>query len=254
MKKALMALSIAALSIAPVLVAHAADLDHINSYTITRAARPLTIDGKLDESSWKEAREATLVDTRTGEPVRLKSTVRLLWDDTYLYVGFYCEDPDAWATLTEYDDPLWGEEVVEVFIDPEGEGHTYYELEFSPINNIVDLFVVNAGKAQGDRYRGVVNEWSFTDNLKSAVHVEGDGKNEGTKDTYWTTEIAIPFDELWTAKNRPPLDGEMWRIGLYRIERGDSKDRDDDFYAAFNPTIKGSFHTPWRFGIFYFQK
>ncbi|MCE5252202.1 carbohydrate-binding family 9-like protein [bacterium] len=224
----------------------------VKSYTINRASGAITIDGKLDDAAWKNAPEATLTETNTGKPVPLRSTVKLLWDDTYLYVGYYCEDPDAWATIEKFDGALWDEEVVEIFIDPGGKGITYYELEVSPINNAVDLFVLNQGKAFQGRISGWF-DWSFKD-LKRAVYVDGDGKKEGTKDKFWTVELAIPFDEMWLAETRPPQDGDMWRINCYRIERGDSKKKDDDWYAAFNPTKRPSFHTPWEFGKFTFKK
>ena len=42
------------------------DAEELNSYTITRAAGKITIDGKLDEASWNNAQEVALVNTRTG--------------------------------------------------------------------------------------------------------------------------------------------------------------------------------------------
>ncbi len=81
-----------------------------------------------------------------------------------------------------------------------------------------------------------------------------DGKAEGTADKSWTVELAFPFEDFWTAASIPPKDGDMWRIGFYRIEQGKSSTRADDWYAAFSPTLNGSFHTPWRFGNVYFKK
>ncbi|MCE5252203.1 carbohydrate-binding family 9-like protein [bacterium] len=224
----------------------------VKAYTVNRAVGTITLDGKLDDAAWKNAPEAVFTETNTGKPVPLKSTVRVLWDDTNIYFGFYCEDPDAWATLDKFDDPLWGEEVVEVFIDPENKCHTYYELEVNPIGTAVDLFIINQGREHDGRFTGW-KEWNCR-NLKAAAYTEGDGRKEGTKDKYWTVELAIPFEQIWTADNRPPKDGDMWRINCYRIERGDSKNKDDDWYAAFNPTKRGSFHTPWEFGKFTFKK
>jgi len=239
--------------------AQAADLtkdynegEKLSSYTVTRTTAPISIDGKLDEADWQRAVEAPLKNTLNREEVPLKSTVKFLWDDTYLYVAFYCEDPDAWATLTEEDDPLWGEEVVELFIDPDCNGFNYYEYEINPINQKVDLIVNNGGKRLKGRYQ-VWKEWDFK-KLKSAVYVKGDGKKAGTKDEYWSVEVAVPFDDLWELPQVPPKDGDMWRLNAYRIERGKLEGRSDDFYAAFSPTIVGSFHTPWQFGKIYFKK
>lgn len=226
--------------------------ENLSSYTVTRTTAPISIDGKLDEADWQRAVEAPLKNTLTREEVPLKSTVKFLWDDTYLYAAFFCEDPDAWATYTEEDDPLWEEEVVELFIDPDGNGFNYYELEINPINQKVDLIVNNGGKRLNGAYQ-VWREWDFK-KIKSAVYVKGDGKKVGTKDEYWTVEIAVPFDDLWELPHVPPNDGDMWRLNAYRIERGNPEEKSDDFYAAFSPTLVGSFHTPWQFGKIYFKR
>ena len=243
--------SLCLLTGAPRVLSAANDLP-IPSYTATRTTGAITIDGKLDEPDWGRAAEAKLVETNTGKDVPLKSTVKVLWDDKYMYVGFYFEDPDAWATLLKDEDPLWGEEVAEVFIDPEGKGHTYYEYEINPVNVKVDLFVLNQGPKYDGRYK-VWIEWGFSNVMKHAVYVEGNGKDRDTNDKFWTVELAFPFEEMWTAPNIPPQDGDMWRINFYRIEHPTTNNK-DTWYAAFSPTIRGSFHTPWRFGKVIFKK
>ena len=142
--------------------------------------------------------------------------------------------------------------MVELSIDPDGNRHNYYEHEINPINAKVDLFVINAGKRLNGKIEGWL-EWDFK-NIKSDVYVDGDGKNAGTDDQYWTVEVAVPFEDLWETPVVPPKDGDVWRMNLYRIERGKPGDRSNDWYAAFNPTKRGSFHTPWEFGEFYFKK
>lgn len=224
----------------------------IPSYTCKKTTGAITVDGKLTEADWAKATELTLTNTVTGAPVPLKSTVKALWDDKYFYVGFYFEDPDAWTTFLKDEEPLWEQEVAEVFIDPEGKGHSYYEFEINPINKIVDLFVLN----QGPKYKGfykVWQEWNFSTAMKRAVVVEGDGKTRGSKDKSWTVELGFPFDEMWTAPNIPPQDGDMWRVNFYRIEHP-STNAKEDWYAAWNPTISPSFHTPWQFGKVIFKK
>ncbi len=238
--------------IAPCSITGAAELP-LSTYTVTRTTGPITIDGNLDEADWKRAEEFTLIETNTGKPVPLKSTVKFLWDDQYLYAAFFSEDPDAWATYTREDDPLWEEEVVELFIDPDGNGHNYYEVEFNPVNARVDLAVINGGERTNGRIQGWF-EWDYK-NMKNAVYVKGDGLKEGTKDSYWTVEIAVPYEDMYEMDHVPPRDGDMWRLNAYRIERGKSgKTPEDDWYAAFSPTLRGSFHTPWRFGKIFFKK
>ena len=250
-----------ALMMVPLLVPHTSDaqtkLDYnegkdISTYDVIRTTGAITVDGKLDEADWKRAEERVCKNARTGEAVLpLKTTVRLLWDDTCLYVAFYCEDPDAWTTFTEEDDPVWNEEVAEIFIDADADGFTYIEYDISPMNVKSDLYITNAGKRLNGRTRGW-RDWDFR-TAKSAVYVEGDGRNYGTDDKYWTVEVALPFDEIWELPKIPPDDGDMWRFNAYRIERGDPEDEEDDFRAALSPTYR-NFHTPWQFAKIYFRK
>ena len=59
--------------------------------------------------------------------------MRLAWDERALHVRFDCADRDAWGTYRERDDPLYEEEVVEVFLAPgEADPRRYVELEVSP--------------------------------------------------------------------------------------------------------------------------
>ncbi len=224
----------------------------LSSYTVVRTTGAITIDGKLDEADWKKAAECTLVETNTGKPVPLKSTVKMLWDDTNIYFGFFCEDPDAWATYTKNEDPLWEEEVVELFIDPDGNIANYYEVEYNPVNTVVDLYVINGGEKMKGAIQGWF-QWNFK-NMKNATFVKGDGLKPDTRDEFWTVEIAIPFKDLWEAPRIPPENGDSWRLNAYRIERGKKDDKKDDWYAAFSPTTRPSFHTPWRFGTITFRK
>lgn len=218
------------------------------SYTVTRTTATIDIDGVLDDADWKRAEEFVMSDAYTGGATPQKSTFRMVWDDSYLYVGVYFEDHDAWATYTEEDDPLWEEEVLELFIDPDGDGNTYYEHEINPVNAKVDLFL--------HRSRDVVDVWRDWDfkNIRSAVYVKGDGKKTGTDDEYWTVEVAIPFADLYELPHNPPQDGDMWRMNVYRIERDNPVDKTVIFLAAFSPPYSGEFHATWMFGKVYFKK
>ena len=209
------------------------------SYTVTRTTGSIIIDGKLDEADWERAEERVMVDAYTGGVTPQKSTFRMLWDDSYLYLGVYFEDRDAWATYTEEDGPLASEEILSFFIDPDGDGNTYYEYFVNPINVKTDLFLHRS--LDRSRESGAVDVWLDWDfkNIRSAVYVEGDGKRAGTEDEYWVVEVAIPFADLYEAPHIPPLDGDMWRMSVYRIERDNPIDKTEVFLAAFSPPYSG---------------
>jgi hypothetical protein len=57
------------------------------------------------------------------------------WDQTALYVAFWCEEPYVQATLTERDALIFFDNDVEVFIDG---SDTYYEFEINACNTVYE--------------------------------------------------------------------------------------------------------------------
>ena len=71
-------------------------------YRALRAGGPLTIDGHLDEWSWKNATPSPrYVDILTGRPTIHETRATILWDDERLYIGIRVEEPFVRAKYTE---------------------------------------------------------------------------------------------------------------------------------------------------------
>ena len=72
---------------------------------ITKAKSPITIDGKLDEASWRAAKPITDFGptgwSRTMTAFMPRTEARLLWDEKYLYVAMKCyeDTPENMAKL-----------------------------------------------------------------------------------------------------------------------------------------------------------
>jgi hypothetical protein len=102
-------------------------------YEVKRATSPIVVDGKVDDKAWAAANKVELIfpwDAQTGD--KQKTTARLLWDDSYLYVSYECEDTDIVATHTEHDDPTYLDDAVEIFINPmPSQTSIYYGLEMN---------------------------------------------------------------------------------------------------------------------------
>ena len=225
-------------------------------YDCVRIDGEIKIDGTLTDAAWKSADVIELLTTDTGEKPRQSTEVRLLWNSEYLYVGFLCYDQDIWGTIHERDGNIYNEEVVEVFLDPDCDLRTYIELEVSPLNTLFDAFVVN-GKSYGQGMH-VLRDWD-SETLQHAVSVDGTAKTTAPADrgastsspeTSWSCEIAIPFKDLMTAPNIPPKVGDVWRMNLYRIDRGKTEAGDE--YTAWSPTRKIDYHRPQHFGTLQF--
>jgi len=214
------------------------------SYVIYRVDAPLTIDGVLDEPAWQAAPTIALREARQGGEPRQPTVARLLWDEGYLYASWVCEDRDIWGTMTRRGDPIYDEEVVELFLDADRDGIGYVEIEVSPRNTVLDLFMLN----RDDRWKQL---WSWqSDGLKTAVKVDGDPERRGTRDARWTVEMALPLGDLMTAPHVPPQQGDVWHGNLYRIDRAE----DGDEFSAWSPVYRDTFHTPGRFGELIFSE
>ncbi len=187
-------------------------------YVCRRAVGPVEIDGRLDDASWQKAAQTEEFVDIEGDlkPAPTWSTrARMLWDDEYFYVGARLEEPHVWGKLTERDSVIFYDNDFEVFIDPDGDTHAYYELEVNALNTQWDLFLVQPYRDGGP----AMNAWDIQ-GLKTAVHVEGTLNDPSDVDTAWSVEIAIPWAVLKEAAGctTPPEDGDQWRVGFSRVE------------------------------------
>ena len=105
-------------------------------YAAHRAPSAMRIDGRLDEVAWQRAPWTdTFVDIQGAKlPLpRFRTRAKMLWDDEYLYVAAELEEPHVWATLTAHDSVIFRDNDFELFIDPDGDTHEYYELEVNAL-------------------------------------------------------------------------------------------------------------------------
>ena len=190
----------------------------VSYYAVQRATTPIVVDGSLEEFAWQTAEQSNGFERILNDYDRVLHPVRakMLWNDEYFYFGFACQDPDIWAIYENEDDHLWEEEVVEVFIDPDGDGENYLELEVNPLNAVVDLLIYHV---RPDLLNSSI-DWDIA-GLKTAVQVQGTINDSLSQDLGWSVEIAIP----WTAMadsvdgGGKPEIGDSWRLNLYRIDR-----------------------------------
>ncbi len=199
-------------------LAVAADPPAPLGYVCGRAQAPIVIDGKLDDASWALAPwTADFVDIEgdVKPKPRFRTHAKMLWDDEYFYVAAELFEPHVWGTLTKHDSVIFHDNDFEVFIDPDGDNHAYYEIEINALNTEWDLFL-------GKPYRDggpALNEWEIP-GLKTATHVSGKLNDPEGADHSWTVEFAFPWKVLAEHAHRttPPKDGDQWRINFSRVE------------------------------------
>ena len=187
-------------------------------YIAHRVSPAPVVDGRLEEEGWKDApwtRDFTDIEGPSRTVPRFRTRGKILWDDDYFYVGAELEEPDLWATLTARDSVIYQDHDFEIFIDPDGDTHEYYELEINALGTVWDLFLVRPYRDGGP----ALHAWDIA-GLKTAVSIDGTLNRPGDLDRGWSVEIALPWAVLKEAARRtvPPGDGDRWRVNFSRVE------------------------------------
>jgi len=222
------------------------DIPHYTSYKIDSA---IQIDGKLDELIWQNApRSNSFRDLISGESTIHDTRVAVLWDDDFLYVGYWIEEPNLQATLTKRDAPIYTNNDVELFIAGKD---AYYEFEINAYGtiyevlfiweesyvkkgyNLMEVFDREQAGVRSFNGVGLKNHprggrigywnWDFA-GLQSAVFLDGTINNDDDRDRGWTVELALPWsgmDVLAMGDNSslPPQDNDVWRMDFSRFNQ-----------------------------------
>lgn len=164
------------------------------------------VDGVIERPLWDQAPwTETFVDIR-GEHFdpgpRHRTRASLLWDENFLYVAADLEEPDLWGTFQQRDAVIYHENDFELFLDPDGDNHFYYELEINALGTVWDLLLpwpYRDGNA-------AINGWDIA-GLKSAVYLDGTLNEPGDTDRGWSVELALPWAILAECARRPAPPG-----------------------------------------------
>ena len=199
-----------------------------------------------DEVAWSSA------SSITWGPAKYSTQFRAMWTERGLYVRFDATDDDPWYDHTDRDDPLWEEEVVEIFLDPSRTGTNYAEVEINPGGAVCDVRML-----AGEPKKQIDLNWNL-EGLTLRVHL-----NHGSRGQIlgWTAIVLLPwtgFETLPPVRDvaLPPRTGDRWRFNVFRIERPGGRDAPNRnvIFAAWSPPPGRSFHVPAVFRDLEFVK
>ena len=184
------------------------------------------LDGRLDDEVWSQASWSIDFRDIQGPSMpdpRFRTRMKMLWDETYLYVAAEMEEPELWATYDVRDMIVFHEHDFEIFIDPDGDAREYYELEVNILGTIFDLYLHTAYRDGGP----ADHDWDCV-GLRTAIHLDGTPNQPGDVDRGWTLEWAIPFAALTPPRDdaiveswrggQTPHPWEVWRINFSRVQ------------------------------------
>ena len=171
------------------------------SISASKTNEALTIDGFLHEPAWQKAETARhfiQFEPKRGEPASVKTVVRVLYDQRYIYFGFDCYDPQPEkiaARITKRDAELKGDDSVGLTVDTFHDRRTCY------------LFMTNL---LGTQYDGRISDNGRT------VDTTWDGvwKSAAQKTDFgWSVEIALDLTSL----KYEPGQNKTWGFNAARI-------------------------------------
>ena len=191
---------------------------------IRRAANPLTIDGILDEKDWQTAAPRTFVpwDDENESPPAQPTTVRTLWTEKGLALGFTCSE-SAVATL----DPA----------APLVEDHN---------RDTLKILIAPKGSAVGPCYQFMIDCGGRIVAAVDGRDISSDGVQAAVRlnAADWTVEVFIPFALLGESAAPRSWMGNLvrWRVGDGETEwtrlstRGICRDLDRNAFTTFEFT------------------
>ena len=222
-------------------------------YLARRVGEPIVIDGDLSKPVWTAAEQSgRFVDMVDGGPALYDTRMAALWDDDFLYVAMWAQEPFLAATQTERDSIVFVDNDLEVFVDG---GDAYYEFEVNALGTVYEvLFVWKDALIGGGRFdradldirspraltfagdydrsgqtfwngshpRGP--RWAFLDfdlpGMQVAVKADGTINDHRDVDRGWTVELALPWQALCWMADRPAVSiGDQWRVFFGRFQR-----------------------------------
>lgn len=178
--------------------------------TAHRTTGPIVVDGVLDDEPWSQAvgvEGFTQSEPAAGAPATERTTIRIVFDGTTLYIAAFCYDRDPSGIIVSdlrKDFSTAGQDTFEVVLDTFGDKRNGF------------LFATNAAGAKADQQ--ITNEGRDINESWDAVWtVRTQRSDEG-----WTAEIAIPLKSLRFAP------GGTWGVNFSRRIR---RKNEIDFWA-----------------------
>jgi hypothetical protein len=187
-------------------------------YLCYQTRNSLKIDGKLSGEDWDMVpwtNDFVDIEGNFKPEPPYRTRVKMLWDEHYFYVAAELEEPHIWAKLNQRDTVIFHDNDFEVFIDPSGDTHNYYEFEVNALGTEWDLLLTKPYRDGGIP----ITSWDIK-GIKVGIDIDGTINDPSDKDNKWTIEIAFPWEVLRECApgRRVPKNNEQWRVNFSRVE------------------------------------
>jgi hypothetical protein len=213
------------------------------AYTAYQTNEIIVIDGKGNEDSWgKVPWSDNYIDIEGIKIPKYRTRMKMMWDDNHMYFYAELEEPHIWGNLKKRDTIIYVNNDFEIFLDPDGDSHNYFEFEMNALNTTWDLFL---SKPYRERGSFLLNNWDLK-GLKTAVYIDGTLNDASDIDHKWTIEISMPWkaiNETYDSTMIAPR-GKTWRINFSRVNW--DFDLVDSVYHRKKDSISGKYNPPYN--------
>ncbi|MFT3789150.1 MAG: carbohydrate-binding family 9-like protein [Tepidisphaeraceae bacterium] len=225
---------------------------------------PVALTGRGDDPAWEGAPwtdDFVDIEGDRRPAPRFRTRAKMLWTATHFHVLADLEEPHVWASITTRNQVIFHDNDFEIFLDPDGDHHRYYEFEVNAHNTAWELSL-----PRPYRDGGVPIDPDNRPGLRSAVWVDGTLNDPRDTDRGWRVEVAIPwpgFAPFAGGRSLPPRDGDQWRINFSRVQwladivdgqyrKVPKSTRDEDNWV-WSPQGVIDMHRPERWGYVQFS-
>ena len=107
------------------------------------AAEKITVDGKLDESAWQQAKPVWMVPRGKEDAAEVHTRARMLCDAENIYIGIECDEPFTdqmvCAPREDQDIRMWLDNALELFFASKTSDDFRYQIMLNSDGKICDL-------------------------------------------------------------------------------------------------------------------
>ena len=179
----------------------------VSAYDIVKVPS-ITIDGNL--SDWSSVAAISMADDPGNGRGALNNgaSVKLAWNNTYLYAAYNVTDTELLAAQTARDHAdLYKDDAVELYLDPQGDGAAATSMtttDYQLLANVRDALGDNRGTGTPSK------DETFNPSSFLAKAVTSGTLNAAGADVGYTVEIRI----AWTDLGVTPAAGNFMRVDL----------------------------------------
>ena len=169
-----------------------------------RTFQRIEIDGDFSETDWQHAKlinQFVQTEPDEGAPITESTEVRILHDEKNIYFGFTCSssgrDNIVANEMRRDVENLRENDNVFILLDTYNDKRSGVFFRINPLGAMQDIALTNSGDSQN-------RSWDAVWHCRSKIN-----------DTYWTTEVAIPFSQLRFNRS----DSMVWGVNFGRTIR-----------------------------------